>query len=420
MINVGDTAMMTVAVRRLSELWPEASIGVITDAPGRLAVACPGAVPIPASGRRLWFSEPYFGSRLHSRLPDTVAGALRRREERLRRRWPRVAGSTIRMRRRLTGKDSGELDQFLDWASSAELVVASGAGLLTDSYASRACTTLELLEMALDRGAGAAMLGQGVGPLTDSGLEAVGRTVLPRLGLIGLREGRFGKPILIRLGVSEDRILTTGDDAIELAFPGPDHQPSGAGLGVSIRVARYSGISEAELEAIGAALSDAADRHGAELVPVPVSSHVREQDAEVIARVLGRPASEIAPLASPERLIARIADCRVVITGSYHGAVFALAQGIPALGLVGSGYYAGKFGGLADQFDGGCAVVNTRERELARRLGSAIDSAWQTAPQQAQPLLSSAEHQRDLGREAYARLRGVVAGGAEPRLATVR
>jgi polysaccharide pyruvyl transferase WcaK-like protein len=415
MVNVGDMAMLAVAVRRLSELWPEALIGVITDSPDRLATILPGAIPVPAAGQRLWFDEPYAGARVHSRLPVAVARALRRRETDIRRRWPRAAGSTIRLRRRLMRRGTKELDTFLEWVSSADLVVASGAGLLTDSYAPRACTTLELLEMALDRGATAAMFGQGVGPLADHTLEVVARRVLPRLDLIGLREGHFGRPILRRLGVSEDRIVVTGDDAIEMVLREAPGKPVGTGIGVGVRVARYAGLQDEQLEAVGAAAGEAAGRHGAELMPVPVSSHWKERDAEMIARVLGRNGSEAEEVSTPENLIERISRCRVVISGSYHGAVFALAQGIPAIGLVGSEYYTQKFGGLSDQFEGGCATVALNEPALAERLGAAIETAWLRGPEQAAQLLSLAKRQREVGRQAYRRLRQIHDAGVADR-----
>ena len=51
----------------------------------------------------------------------------------------------------------------------------------------------------------------------------------------------------------------------------------------------------------------------------------------------------------PRAIIKRIGRCRVVVTGSYHVAVFALSQGIPAICLANSEYYEIKFRGLADQ-----------------------------------------------------------------------
>jgi polysaccharide pyruvyl transferase WcaK-like protein len=45
-------------------------------------------------------------------------------------------------------------------------------------------------------------------------------------------------------------------------------------------------------------------------------------------------------------LATAVADCRIVVTSSYHAAVFALARGIPAVGISSTPYYDGKFGGL--------------------------------------------------------------------------
>jgi Polysaccharide pyruvyl transferase len=49
-------------------------------------------------------------------------------------------------------------------------------------------------------------------------------------------------------------------------------------------------------------------------------------------------------------LAAAVAGCRVVLTSSYHAAVFALARGIPAVGISSTPYYDGKFGGLRELY----------------------------------------------------------------------
>ena len=53
---------------------------------------------------------------------------------------------------------------------------------------------------------------------------------------------------------------------------------------------------------------------------------------------------------SIEGTITTIARCRLVVTGSYHAALFALSMGVPAIGIATSRYYEDKFLGLADQF----------------------------------------------------------------------
>jgi len=125
-------------------------------------------------------------------LPATAASGLGTLEEQVRRRWPSVASTTIRLRRRLRRLRNADLTEFLGWVYSADLVVASGAGLLADPYAPRARSVLELLETAIQRGSPTAMFGQGVGPFTDERMRAVARRVLPKVELIGLREERSG------------------------------------------------------------------------------------------------------------------------------------------------------------------------------------------------------------------------------------
>lgn len=408
--NVGDVAMLQVAVRRLGELWPDAAIGVITDASDRLAVHCPGSAAVPAAGRRLWFDEPYVGARVHRMLPGSVADAVRAGEKKARGAWPAMTESTIRLRRRAKRLGSEELDEFRAWSRSSDLVLASGAGLLCDPFPHLACTVLELLEAAAARGAGAAMLGQGVGPVTDANLRAVARRVLPRVEPISLREERFSRPLLRELGVRERQMITTGDDAIELAFRPPWKEPTGQAIGLGVRVARYSEVGERALASVGRAVRRAAARYGAELVPVPISSEAKERDAAVIAGLLGAEGVGPDQLTTPAAVVEQVGRCRVVVTGSYHAAVFALAQGIPAVGLAASGYYVHKFLGLADQFGGGCALVRLDANGLDERIDTAIDQAWTSAPRLAPRLLEAAERQLEQSREAYRRLKAIVAG----------
>jgi polysaccharide pyruvyl transferase WcaK-like protein/SAM-dependent methyltransferase len=408
MINAGDTAMLSVATARLRQMWPDAQIGVITDVPARLALHCPGTLPVPAEGRRIWLEEPHVGARVHGMLSPSGARGLRAVEERVRRRMPSVASSTIRLRRRLRRLRNDDLTEFLGWLYSADLVVATGAGLLADPYVPRACSVLELLETAIRRGVPTAMLGQGIGPLTDERMRAVAGRVLPKVELIGLREEHYGRPELRALGVEDRRMVTTGDDAIELALKRASNSRDGGGIGVGIRVARYSGATEEAIAAVGSALRKAAIRHGAELIPVPISAAVKERDAMMIARVMGIDEGTIPPLDTPAAVIDQVGRCRVVVSGSYHGAVFALAQGVPAIGLAGSEYYFLKFRGLAKQFEGGCEMVRLDQPQLEGALEAAVDDAWRSKPGLGPKLLQSAERQVAHGWDAYRELHRIV------------
>jgi hypothetical protein len=48
-------------------------------------------------------------------------------------------------------------------------------------------------------------------------------------------------------------------------------------------------------------------------------------------------------------LLARAGDCCLVVTGSYHAAMFAPSQGVSVVALAGSPHYRLKFRGSAGQ-----------------------------------------------------------------------
>lgn len=416
LLNMGDVAMLQVAVERLHELWPEASIDAITESPERLAIHCPTAVPIPAGGRRLWFRDHYLSETLHGLLPRPMSRRLLDGERMVRRRWPTLAEGAIRTTSRLRGANCAPLSVFLETVRDADIVVVAGAGALTDAFAPVAVTMLDVLEMARRNGAVTAFLGQGVGPLSNPRAIARARAVLPTVDLITIRECRSGGPLLATFGVPADRILTTGDDAIELAYrngPAPSRRH---GLGVNLRVARYSGVDDDAMGRLRTVLARAVACHGAEPIAIPISRVPNEDDAATIARVIGDPARGPDP-DPPETLtsvIERIARCRVVVTGSYHAAVFALAQGVPSIGLAGSQYYVDKFLGLRDQFGGDLAVVSLGDQRFSERLETAIDEAWAGAEELRPRLLDAAERQVAQSRAAYRRLAELVAE-REPR-----
>jgi colanic acid/amylovoran biosynthesis protein len=259
------------------------------------------------------------------------------------------------------------------------------------------------------------MFGQGVGPFTDERMRTVARRVLPKVELIGLREERTGRPELRAVGVEDQRMVTTGDDSIELVLKCAPKSRNGQGIGVSIRVARYSGVTEEALAAIGSALRRAATRHRTELIPIPISTYFKERDASVIAKLIEIDETAIPRFDSPAGVIEQVGHCRVVVTGSYHGGVFALAQGIPAIGLAGSEYYVAKFNGLAEQFGGGCEIVGLHEPRLEVRLEAAIEEGWRSKPTLGPQLVRAAERQVALGQGAYRDLHRITAArGVEP------
>lgn len=355
--NRGDVAMLQVAVDRLRSLWPHAEIAVVTGDPEALADLVPGTVPIRLTSGR-------------------VSRVLRR-------------GGT-------------------DPLAGADLLAAIGGGYLTDVDPEQTERVLGTLERAQAQGIPCVMFGQGIGPLRDPALRALATRVLPGCALIALRESVTGEALLAELGVPGDRVTVTGDDAIPLARAGAP-AALGEGLGVNHRLASYLETDDAETQVIRAAVHSAAFERGATLIPIPVSEW--DDDRPGTARITdGYPLVEHpdAPSAPPQWAIARLDRARLVVTSTYHLAVFALSRGIPAVCVASSDYYRHKFQGLANLFGTGCTVVDMDGADPGAALLAAIDVLWEGADMLRPGLLAAADRQIALGEAAYARAQDLV------------
>jgi len=151
--------------------------------------------------------------------------------------------------------------------------------------------------------------------------------------------------------------MTTGDDAIEMAYR-LRRDSLGEGLGVNVRIADYSGVDRGLLEPLRQVLRDAARAYRVPMVPLPISHVPGEADVETIRYLIDDDSfGDGSPLEALDAVIRQVQKCRLVITGSYHAGVFALANGIPTIGLAKSTYYIDKFMGLSAQFGPGCETV---------------------------------------------------------------
>jgi colanic acid/amylovoran biosynthesis protein len=182
----------------------------------------------------------------------------------------------------------------------------------------------------------------------------------------------------------------------------------------------YAAISDDVAAGLAATLRDAAGQLGAEMRAVAISAVPGEEDRLALQHVLGDAVGSDADGAvgtSVEDVIESIARCRVVVTGSYHAAVFALAMGVPAIGLAASRYYEDKFLGLAEQFGPGFDVVLLSGPTAGADLGDLVVAAWRRAPDTRPSLQVAAQRQVDLGHAAYDRIRRLVGtppGGPVP------
>jgi colanic acid/amylovoran biosynthesis protein len=204
--------------------------------------------------------------------------------------------------------------------------------------------------------------------------------------------------------------MTTGDDAIEMVYRLRRDSLS-RGLGVNLRVADYSGVDKSLLEPLRQVLRNAMRGHGMPIVPLPISRVPGEADVEAIRYLIDVHADSFcdgSPAEVLDTVIRQVQKCRLVITGSYHAGVFALANGIPIIGLAKSQYYIDKFMGLSKLFGRGCETVLLEKQDFTEHLKDAIERLWNAAERLRPLLLANAIRQIELGHKAYDRIGAAV------------
>lgn len=401
--NMGDLAMLQVAAVRLRNLWPSSLIQVITNAPDKLAKFCPEVTPLLSPSHSLWF-HPIF-KQLYDFMPSSLIQHFPEYEWNL-----QMRGFSL-VRSLFLGKlKEKRIESFLAAVYSADLVVACGGGYINDVFNKKAFRSLGILGIATKLGKPTVMLGQGLGPLENPKLRAKARKVLSHVNLVTLREMRCGIPLLNSLNLSHIPVITTGDDAIELAYEARGTQ-LGNGIGINLRMSDYAKTDTKQVETIRLVLQNTANIKDVRLIPIPISQSQSNSDVTAIQKLLlgyDNASDGGKSLDTPLKVIEQVRQCRVVVTGSYHAAVFALSQGIPVIGLANSEYYIDKFMGLSDQFGNGCEVILLNDGQLQDNLKLAIDKAWISAQTVRPQLLESARKQIELGHNAYKKVYYIV------------
>jgi polysaccharide pyruvyl transferase WcaK-like protein len=400
-LNLGDVAMMQVTYRRLRQLWPDANIHVFNDDPQLLEMYCPGAIQEPMLGRQSYYSTASILTRLGRRFSLAWLSEL---DVRWRHAWPKL---TERLVRSHVGEAAAAaVQRFVELIRGCDLVVVSGAGQINTVFSAASTPLLNTLQLAIDRGIPTVIFGQGIGPIDDSCLRARALKVLPRVNLICLRETLTGPKLLQSLQVPQRNIVVTGDDAIETAH---SRRPAnfGSAIGVNLRISWYSQVPKELIESLRRPLQEAAREVGASLLTVPISRHPDEDDSGICDQLFAGYEAIAAPehdTTYVEGIVDEIGRCRVVLTTSYHGGVFALSQGVPVVAWLRSKYFASKMYGLANQFGVGCEVVALDEGNLEERLRTSIVAAWHSAEQVRPGLLEAASAQVASSKAAYERM----------------
>ena len=380
LVNIGDNSMLKTTVVRLQELCPEASLEVITTQPGPLIDYLPNVKAVVCKKPSHWFG-------LRDRLRNWMPKKTRQNLIALKNDVGTIIPSTIYIDKTL-----------LATLNQVDSLVLTGSGIMTDIFMGSALRRLELLGKAIYAKKTTVIFGHGFGPVEHPKLIKQMKAVLPKVDLICLRERLNSLPLLLKCGVEPSKIMITGDDAIEMAYLARANV-LGDHIGINLRVSIGSELSFDESPFkidIRTALHEVANRYNISLIPIPIDN----SDHLTIKKLL-QISNPIKHLTTPQQVIEEIKQCRVVVTGSYHAAVWALSQGIPAIGLVKSSYYDYKFAGLADQFGGGCEVVFLDDPQLREKLELVLENALQNAQKNQSNLLQKAQLQIQASRSAY-------------------
>ncbi|MGC1421010.1 MAG: polysaccharide pyruvyl transferase family protein [Terracidiphilus sp.] len=411
--NMGDVSMLQIAVDRLHDLFPNACIEVLTDSAENLARFCPVAKSLDNRGRAIWFANGLLPGRISDLAPDWVLNLLVRFKKTIRSRAPNVLEKILvrRLKRQSRQEDAEAVALFSGALQRADLLLICGAGGFYDGCRVWNLEILDLLEDAIQRKIPVAMLGQGFGPISDTVVLKRASRVLPKLDFITLREGRGSFSILRSLGVLDSKVKTTGDEALELAYKSRSSE-TGRGLGICLRYAASATTDDDDVERMRPILQNFARRHDVPLIPLPIAIQLHTRDDLAIKQLLIGFDDESdggKTLDSPLKVIKQAALCRVVVTGAYHAAVFALAQGIPVVGLAKSAYFSGKFLGLEHQFSEGCQAILLNEPEWPEKLHDSIERLWQNADGLRTTLQAATVRQIELTRESYKKLKDLAA-----------
>jgi len=410
--NMGDLAMIKVGIDRLKRLFPTSEIKVFTTSEDKLRSYLNEVNPFSPNGRDYW-SMPLV-NKFYNSSNSLIQRNWSKIEDDFSFTFPQFSSSLVKIKLRSFPSQLSETKAFLKTIHDTDLIVATGGGYITDSFIDYTHPKLKTLALAVSLGKPTVMLGQGIGPLEKKAAYEKAKAVLPKVDLIALREGKIGPSILTKMGVKPEKVIVTGDDAIELAFCARPVE-LGTAIGINVRFANYSRLNREDIDLLRKTLQTFAKSKSILMLPIPIehfSDKVNTYSDSYSIRELLKGFDDFSDgghsLDTPSKVIEQIGRCRLVVTGSYHAGVFALSQGIPVVGLAKSQYYVDKFEGLSNQFPEGCKSVLLSKEGFESDLQAALENLWKEAEHLRSKLLEAAKQQIDAGHLAYKRIYDLV------------
>jgi polysaccharide pyruvyl transferase WcaK-like protein len=402
MNNNGDITMLKTLLQRLRHRYIDAKIRIITNDPDGIKALDQRAEPVVVGDRRLWQVTQALSIPNPEEKPFLQAAF--RLDEILSRTLPDEYYALLAEITPTAYEARQGWEQALN---QSDVIFLMGGGYFTDAFAEHAAHLLMTLREGIRRNVPTFIIGGGFEPISDFRLKQIASDVLPHVTAITCREALTSPGVLSSFNVAPEQFAITGDDAIEMANIAC---PAALGdrIGVSLRDHIYNPIDAGQYQTIRTIIERfAANKHAA-LQPAPISNYL-PSDMDAIQRVLpenDNGNSDESVLDTPERLLTEIAHCRIMITGSYHAAVFALSMGIPSICLTRSSHYQYKMSGLLSMFGANPEkrVIALDDANFAAKLDSVIHSAWINADAERPLLLTAAKDQIKRGLAAYTQI----------------
>lgn len=369
--------MLQAACVLIKRFRPKACVQVFSTAPDRLLQLCPGVEALAPSGQAAWQAAKYFPIPRRV-LPLAMREWVFRKEKDCKYANPSRALSVMLNRADFQAHHAASVKPWIAAIESADAVVVTGGGFFTDAFGAHLEGLLHTLSWAREKKRVTAFFGQGLGPLNDSRLRKLAGVALREANWVTLRENIMGPTLGDELKCDTKAWKTTGDDAFALLASASQNAAVGSSIGVNLRAADYSGLNLAEADCFARALEAVRLNYKTTWMPLPVDLCPTQGDAVQTLSLLekGSISSSYQHPDKPMDLFSLIGNCRVVVTGSYHAAVFALARGVPVVGLAANPYYEDKFNGLGAFFPGGLRIVNHSNPCVVDTLLEEVAALW--------------------------------------------
>jgi polysaccharide pyruvyl transferase WcaK-like protein len=330
MIHIGDEAMFEEFVRQIRQRGATAVTGVSSNPEdtaeryGIDAVPTIGFAPGPLGGR-----------------PGQV--------ERMRRVLAAAAGDRAQL------ADDDRAWQVIEAIRHADAVAVSGGGNMASNWSLHIFERAIIAALADAFGRPLVVSGQTIGPeLTSDDRVLVGE-LLRSAALVGVRE-RASFALVEGLGIHADRLQATIDDA---SFLGQDEasaadpaDPARPFCAVSLSTHVGAADRDAYVSGVARLLDAVVDETGLEIV---FHAHFACLDATLergdtvihgdVARRMRRASPRVEPTTTSQDSARLAKSAALVISSRYHPAVFAVAAGVPTVGIAVDGYTTVKLTG---------------------------------------------------------------------------